>query len=193
MDKKDDILKACFKHFAKRGYNVAMADIAKEVGIKTPSLYSHFGSKEEILYLTIEKELEKYLEFMNKVYEEEGKILTKESVKTIFFRIIGYFKDYDTLRFWRNILLIEEDELRKKSSEKVFNLEMHHLKKLENLFSKEIFKNANKKDEVEGNALQFLSMIQAALEIELLFYNAENRVEEYVTKIWNSYSKNIFK
>jgi len=67
------------------------------------------------------------------------------------------------------------------------------LKKLENLFSKEIFKNANNKDEVEGNALQFLSMIQAALEIELLFYNAENRVEEYVTKIWNSYSKNIFK
>lgn len=193
MDKKDDILKACFKHFAKRGYNVAMADIAKEVGIKTPSLYSHFGSKEEILYLTIEKELAKYLEFMNKVYEEETKVLTKESVKTIFFRIIGYFKDYDTLRFWRNILLIEEDELRKKSSEKVFNLEMHHLKKLENLFSKEIFKNANNKDEVEGNALQFLSMIQAALEIELLFYNAENRVEEYVTKIWNSYSKNIFK
>jgi len=170
-----------------------MADIAKEVGIKTPSLYSHFGSKEEILYLTIEKEQEQYLEFMNKVYEEETKVLTKESVKTIFFRIIGYFKDYDTLRFWRNILLIEEDELRKKSSEKVFNLEMHHLKKLENLFSKEIFKNANNKDEVEGNALQFLSMIQAALEIELLFYNAENRVEEYVTKIWNSYSKNIFK
>lgn len=193
MDKKDEILKACFKHFAKRGYNVAMADIAKEVGIKTPSLYSHFGSKEEILYLTIEKELGQYLEFMNKVYEEETRVLTKESVKTIFFRIIGYFKDYDTLRFWRNILLIEEDELRKKSSERVFFLEMHHLSKLENLFSKAIFKSANNKDEVEGNALQFLSMIQASLEIELLFYNAENRVEEYVTKIWNSYSKNLFK
>ena len=192
MDKKDEILKACFKHFAKRGYNVAMADIAKEVGIKTPSLYSHFGSKEEILYLTIEKELGQYLEFMNKVYEEETRVLTKESVKTIFFRIIGYFKDYDTLRFWRNILLIEEDELRKKSSERVFFLEMHHLSKLENLFSKAIFKSANNKDEVEGNALQFLSMIQASLEIELLFYNAENRVEEYVTKIWNLYSKNLF-
>ena len=55
MDKKTEILNSAYKHFSKRGYNVSMSDIAKDVGIKTPSLYSHFTSKDEIILIVIEK------------------------------------------------------------------------------------------------------------------------------------------
>jgi AcrR family transcriptional regulator len=48
---RDRIINAAIALFSDRGYSkVSVRDIAKEVGIKAASLYSHFKSKEEILH-----------------------------------------------------------------------------------------------------------------------------------------------
>jgi AcrR family transcriptional regulator len=191
MEKKEEILEAAYKHFSKRGYNVSMAEIAKEVGIKAPSLYSHFISKDEIVYLIVEKEIVKYNEFLNRVYDESKDKVIEEKFENIFFAIIKYFKDNDKLRLWRNILLIDNDDLRKKCSELVFNLEMFHLKKMEELFSKSMLQNHQNKDEIEGNALLFLAMIQGALEGELLCYGSSTKADEFISKTWKAYWNGI--
>jgi AcrR family transcriptional regulator len=50
-DTYEEILEAAAKAFSKNGYNgTSLAEIAKAVGIKTPALYYHFKSKNEILY-----------------------------------------------------------------------------------------------------------------------------------------------
>ncbi|MBU3104665.1 TetR/AcrR family transcriptional regulator [Clostridium gasigenes] len=191
MGKKEEILEAAYKHFSKRGYNVSMADIAKEVGIKTPSLYSHFISKDEIVYLIVEKEVVKYNEFLNNVYNESNHTAIDEKFKNIFFDIIKYFKDNDKLRFWRNILLIDNDDLRKKCSELVFNLEMFHIKKMEEAFEQSMLKNYPSEDEIESNALLFLAMIQGALEGELLCYGSTSKAEEFIAKTWKAYCNGV--
>jgi AcrR family transcriptional regulator len=191
MEKKEEILEAAYKHFSKRGYNVSMAEIAKEVGIKAPSLYSHFISKDEIVYLIVEKEIVKYNGFLNRVYDESKDKVIEEKFENIFFAIIKYFKDNDKLRLWRNILLIDNDDLRKKCSELVFNLEMFHLKKMEELFSKSMLQNHQNKDEIEGNALLFLAMIQGALEGELLCYGSSTKADEFISKTWKAYWNGI--
>lgn len=49
MDTRHRILDAALTLFAEKGYaNVFVAEIADAVGIKAPSLYKHFGSKQEI-------------------------------------------------------------------------------------------------------------------------------------------------
>ena len=50
-DTYEEILEAAAKAFSKNGYDgSSLAEIAKAVGIKTPALYYHFKSKNEILY-----------------------------------------------------------------------------------------------------------------------------------------------
>lgn len=59
MDKistKEKIVLAAFDLFAEKGYDgVGVDQIAEAVGIKGPSLYHHFKSKEEILNALIER------------------------------------------------------------------------------------------------------------------------------------------
>lgn len=181
MDKKTEILNSAYKHFSKRGYNVSMSDIAKDVGIKTPSLYSHFTSKDEIILIVIEKEIERYCAFLEALYEKIGGKNWLDQIETLFFSVVDYFKVNDHIRFYRNILLIDQDDLRKKCSDKVYRMELFHLEKLEKVFPRD----------AEGNSLLFLSVIQGALEVELLFYESEQTAETYITKIWRTYRENL--
>ncbi|HNY22587.1 MAG TPA: TetR/AcrR family transcriptional regulator [Treponemataceae bacterium] len=53
---KGRIVAAALKLFAESGYHaVSVRDIAREVGIKDASIYSHFASKDEILETIIER------------------------------------------------------------------------------------------------------------------------------------------
>lgn len=56
VSSKGRIVAAALKLFAESGYHaVSVRDIAREVGIKDASIYSHFASKEEILETIIER------------------------------------------------------------------------------------------------------------------------------------------
>lgn len=181
MDKKTEILNSAFSQFCRRGYNVVMSDIAKDVGIKTPSIYSHFSSKDEIILLIVERQIKDYLNFLDELYTDIEPLTWIKKLERIYFDIISYFKNADQVRFYKNILLIDQTDLRKICSAKVYEMEVYHLSKLEKVFPKE----------AEGNALLFLSVIQGALEVELLFYESEETAEAYITKIWRSYREKL--
>src|SRR5215475_11196336 len=52
----DDIVSAAAKVFRTKGYHAAtVRDIAEEVGILKGSLYHHFASKEDLLYLVVKE------------------------------------------------------------------------------------------------------------------------------------------
>ncbi len=55
-DTYEEILEAAAHSFSKNGYDgTSLAEIAKAVGIKTPALYYHFKSKNEILYAYLQR------------------------------------------------------------------------------------------------------------------------------------------
>jgi len=185
LDKKEEILRATFSHFAKRGYSLTMSDIASSVDIKTPSIYSHFKGKDEILIVTIEREIARYHAFLDSLYLTMTFDNLKEDLYALFKKILGYFSEKDLIRFWRNLLLVDQEELRRTCSQQVFNLEIYHVEKLKKVF--EPYSDGNL-DVMEGRSLHFLAIIQAALEIELLFYDAEATAEAYIEKMWQAYS-----
>lgn len=65
-DTKKKILEEALKLFSERGYDaVSVGEIAKEVGIKAPSLYSHYPSKQAIFDAIVCETSEKYKEYTN--------------------------------------------------------------------------------------------------------------------------------
>lgn len=54
---------AALRLFAQKGYEATpLSEIAKEVGIKTPSLYAHFKSKEDLYFAIFEDVIQEHLE-----------------------------------------------------------------------------------------------------------------------------------
>ncbi len=47
-----------------------MSDIAKLAKIKVPSIYSHFASKDELVMLVVEKEINTYFEYIRSIIAE---------------------------------------------------------------------------------------------------------------------------
>lgn len=60
-DTKKIILKKALELFSERGYDsVSVGEIAQKVGIKAPSLYNHYKSKEEIFQAIVNETAERY-------------------------------------------------------------------------------------------------------------------------------------
>jgi AcrR family transcriptional regulator len=78
-----------------------MQDVAKTVGLKKQSIYSHFNSKEE-LYLTILKEQKKLI--MSEIFIIYGHIKEKpaeELLKAMFKSIVEIFANRERLLLWK--------------------------------------------------------------------------------------------
>lgn len=79
------ILDAALGLFAKKGYDaVSVDEIAKAVGIKAPSIYNHFGSKQELFDAIVETTAERYAHDTDKLdFCAEGKAKVLSQCKKI--------------------------------------------------------------------------------------------------------------
>ena len=82
---RDKIISAAITLFSDRGYSkTSVRDIAKEVGIKPASLYSHFKSKEEVLHALYDY----FFEHRSKVYPDVQELV--KLVETMHpFEVLG--------------------------------------------------------------------------------------------------------
>jgi AcrR family transcriptional regulator len=136
----EDIVSAAAKVFRTKGYHAAtVRDIAEEVGILKGSLYHHFASKEELLYLVVKEPITQmyraiaeiaaadlgaaeklrraisaHLEAFDRHYPHLFVYLReRESVKRRFREMIG-FSPKEYYRCWQQILRegVENGEFR---------------------------------------------------------------------------------
>src|SRR5215475_4742445 len=126
----DDIVSAAAKVFRTKGYHAAtVRDIADEVGLLKGSLYHHFDSKEELLYLVVKEPIAQMYRTMAEIAASDGQagdklcraisahleafdrhyphlfvyLREREAVKRRFREKIGFSpKDYE--RCWQQIL-----------------------------------------------------------------------------------------
>jgi AcrR family transcriptional regulator len=109
MISKTDIKRSAFRLFSEKGYfATSTADIADDLGLKKPSLYSHYKSKDEIL-----KEIltDSFL-LMKVSLEESVEALSRQSteilMKGIFRTVVALFSDRDRLLFWKRTYFLQE-------------------------------------------------------------------------------------
>lgn len=190
MDKKEEILEVAFYYFAKRGYHASMADIAKRAGLKTPSLYSHFDSKDQILWLTIEKEINHYFSRLDQVVESIGDQKTEEKLKQIFLAVFQYFSNRNRLKFWKNIPCIEKDELRKRARHLIEIKEKSHCLSVKEIFEQGVLRGELRNNSGEGTLYLYFAMMQGILDA-ILLKNAD--MEPFILKTWDAFWDGIKK
>ncbi len=186
MEKKSEILHAAFKVFAQKGYDASLLEIANAVGLKKQSLYSHFKSKEEIFYLIAEAEVSSYFGSLGEQLKNIANLNTEESLRCIFFSIAEYFKDVEKLKFWRWIMLIDNDEVLFKCRNLIRENELKNIKLLSEIFAKG-YENGEIDCSVKEGAMSlYMTIIQGVLD-GILFYSELMDIEVYLKKVWDTY------
>jgi AcrR family transcriptional regulator len=72
---RERILDAAEEHFAERGFEGAhLRDVASRVGIRNPSLYNHFASKESLYAAVLERGVGPVLGLLSMIVETEAPV-----------------------------------------------------------------------------------------------------------------------
>lgn len=115
---KDKIKQAALKHFAEKGYDgTSLSAIAGDVGIKKPSIYSHFAGKEAVFLALCDDVFSKSVADFKQTIQKETSV--RNQLYVIFQYVCDSFvNDYYTTTFWKRITLFPpahlEAEIRKK-------------------------------------------------------------------------------
>ncbi|MFA9466101.1 MAG: TetR/AcrR family transcriptional regulator [Velocimicrobium sp.] len=187
MDKKKKILNAVDILFTDKGYNLSMSDIAKDVGIKVPSIYSHYTGKDEIIFLVVEKKINHFYDF---IFEEMKKTKDKsfeESLKILFYLVINYFNQKNRLHFWRNISLIQNSELKKTCEDLIRLKEKILYEKLYMIFIEG--KDEEKINYVNLKGIVSLTfvLVKGVMDTMIVYQNSDIDLQSFFDEIWNEY------
>ena len=130
MDTKRKILDEALTLFSEKGYaNVYVADIAERVGIKAPSLYKHYKSKQAIFDAIIDQ--------MNRRFEEQAKAMNiSGNDASIDASIYKSLSEDQLLKLGREFFLYYLHDDYNRKFRKMLTLEQFHDVDLAKVYSK---------------------------------------------------------
>lgn len=118
LDKKEEILRAAHALFARAGYAFSMAELAQAVQLKTPSLYSHFGSKREIVSLVMRQEIARSRAAVQTYTDAMGPSRPGRMEKLFWFLLQEFGTD-GRWSFWKNMINVDDDALCKECCDEI--------------------------------------------------------------------------
>ena len=108
-DTKERLIKAALDLFSENGYEgTSVEQIAKAVGIKTPSIYAHFKGKEELLGAVIDWSDEEYAKGMGLKKEAGKNVRTGKELKEYSLKLIIFTLHNEISIRMRRLLTIEQ-------------------------------------------------------------------------------------
>jgi AcrR family transcriptional regulator len=177
MKRKEEIIYAALELASEHGSSaVTLGMIADRVGIKKPSLYNHFSSKEEILnamysFLREEAQKRKPLSSDNpaEIKEKSLKALLMDSLTDY----IGFLSDKDILSFFR--LLYSERSLSPGAAQIMTEETERMISSTKNFFYSLVVHGKMKNEDVDTAALSYAMTIHSLVDRQLDLMTAENK------------------
>lgn len=194
MSKKEEIIISTLALASKYGLkSLSMSQIADSVGIKKPSLYNHFNSKEELI-----KEMYEYIR--NKSKQDIPNISLDNITKKSTYNIL-----YDSVMNYKKIVLSEEMfkfysviYSERTTNNEATQIVIEETNKMINA-TKELFKflKENNKlfvDDIEIISITFSMTIHSLIDYELDCKKSnqsydENNIQKYIKWFCEQYSK----
>ncbi|MGE5416109.1 MAG: TetR/AcrR family transcriptional regulator [Acidobacteriota bacterium] len=182
---RNRLKQAALRKFSEAGYEAAsLADIAKEVGIKTPSIYAHFASKEALLLEIWNDLLDEYSEFMIQTVSMAGQMPVKEGLQHIVTQYGKFFKN-DTMKyyFWGRLLMFPPAEFKERIVGDTWAADAPLFEKIYEIATVGIEKGVLREASVEDIAAA-IAVLKEGYISWLIFYEPHD-IEEQTARIWH--------
>lgn len=158
--KKIEILNKALELFAHQGYyGTSMEDIAKAVGIKKASLYSHYSGKECIFTSVFDRILNNYSIFIGDLTSCNEKTHSLKKLKKIFSDYIKNCKNNNEQFFWDRYYYYPPEFLKDYILSKTYKIEMLFISKITFVIKQGINNKEIKNKNADDIALSFYYMM----------------------------------
>ena len=93
----------CFAHYGYEG--TTMQDIAKAVGLKKQSLYTHYESKDAIYQTVLREQNARILAELRTSFEQLQNLPAEDLLKGLFVSIVNIFQNRESLLLWLRAII----------------------------------------------------------------------------------------
>ena len=169
MERKEEIILAALELASGNGLkSVSMAQIAEKVGIKAPSLYNHFKSKDEIVKAMYSFLREKAQQNRTSGFADPGELAPKsleEILTESMTAYLGMITDRNMMRFFR--VLYSERSINPLAAEIMLEETEHMIRSTRNLFYALAVHGKMKNEGVDTAALTFALTVHSLIDYRM--------------------------
>ncbi|MGE5372440.1 MAG: TetR/AcrR family transcriptional regulator [Solirubrobacterales bacterium] len=179
------IKEAAVARFAEQGYEgTPLSEIAKLVGIKTPSIYAHYASKEDLLVEIWSDLVDDYVEKMEQILEEIRELPLKAFLNGMMQAYGNYFQERPVLyQLWARLLMFPPPALRDRVIADTFAVEEKILGQITEHLEHGIQSGELKKAPVEDHLAAY-TIAKEGYCSWLIFYQPED-VKPMTERVWD--------
>lgn len=179
--KKNEILEKSLELFANQGYfGTSMDDIAKAVGIKKASLYSHYPGKESIFTAVFNNILEDYSMFINALAACNEDKNSHEQLSSIFYGYVRNCRNNSKMVFWDRYYYYPPEYLKDYILSKTYEIEMRFISSITKVIELGIRKGEITNKDAHDIALPFYYMM-IGFSMTIKFYD-EKEIDKDIVK-----------
>lgn len=187
---KDKIINAALAVFSQKGYNASLNDISNIVGIKKQSLYNYFENKEALFKEVVKYEINTYLKFLMQEINMYKSEKTELFFKKLFYSIINHFNTPEKLKFWRVLLILENNNFSEDSFKIIKDAEIIFIGEISSIFKEKFDERKMEAVSIENIYQTYLIMMHGVLDTAL-FYNHLISKEELLESVWTVYWNSV--
>ena len=187
INNRENLLNQALRMFATRGYDaVGVQEIADAVGIKKPTLYHYFGSKQGLLTTLLTEQFTPFFETLTRAAHYQGDVTM--SLRAVVFAYFSFASQNPRLyRFYLSTLFspVESEAFKVAKS---FTDQQQQL--LESMFAEAAKQHGNMLGRQRSYAASFLGMLNTYVMLSL---NGEAELnDELVYRLVHQFMHGIF-
>lgn len=175
------------KYFALKGYDgTTLSEIAGEVGIKKPSIYAHFNSKNELFFMVVQDVAQGYYEFWKELLIQTESLDYEQRLFGIFKTIVEHFgNDNIKMAFWIRNLVFPPTEYKDELLLILKNLNNDILEEITKIFTKGISVGAIRSGVARDMAYAYLCLLDGYLMRRICAEDKE--AKQHMEQMWKSF------
>lgn len=185
------IKEAALRLFAQNGYEATpLSEIAKAVGIKTPSLYAHFKSKEELFLVIFDDVLQAHLNHSAALES----VVAGKSVHDKLFTILQdacqtYLLSEEHITFLKRAMLFPPGSLEQELRNRFAGSETELSRVLASIFEEGIAAGIIRREKTEDLVSSYLCLLDGSFVQQ--FYYSRSDFESRIRSVWRLYWQGI--